>query len=186
MNYYERPTQFHETANAETMIVFAEHMKQFKSECENLHNLERDLTTTANDAFKAALQSSGHLIQTDDGEEWQHGVKLMENASLCHRRKAAGFEFAVVERLPLNSGAKKDVVNSGHDVREVLQAFTRDHRQTFKFWKDDVTERVRDHLAEKYPNQDMSIVAESFEIKLARAISQRPTLAQNHSRGVRI
>ena len=122
MNYYERPTQFHETANAETMIVFAEHMKQFKSDCENLHNLERDLTTTANDAFKAALQSSGHLIQTDDGEEWQHGIKLMENASLCHRRTVAGLEFAVVETLPLNSGAKKDVVNSGHDVREVLQA----------------------------------------------------------------
>jgi hypothetical protein len=32
----------------------------------------------------------------------------------------------------------------------------------------------------------MSIVAESFEIKLARAISQRPTLIQNQSHGVRI
>jgi hypothetical protein len=186
MNYYERPTPLQETANAEAMTVFAEHMKQFKSDCENLHNLERNLTTTANDAFKAALQSSGHQIQTDDGEEWQHGIKLMENASLCHRRTVTGLEFAVVEILPLNSGAKKDVVNSGQDVREVLQAFTRDQRQTFKFWKDDVTERVREHLAEKYPRQDMSIVAESFEIKLARAISQRPTLIQNQSHGVRI
>jgi hypothetical protein len=46
--------------------------------------------------------------------------------------------------------------------------------------------RLKEHLAEKYPSQDMSIVAESFEIKLARAISEKPTLAQNHSRGVRI
>jgi hypothetical protein len=45
---------------------------------------------------------------------------------------------------------------------------------------------VKEHLAEKYPNQDMSIVAGSFEIKLARAISERPALAQNHSRGMRI
>ncbi len=186
MNYYERPTQLHETANAEAMTVFAEHMKQFKSDCENLHNLERNLTTTANEAFKAALQSSVRIIQTNDGAQWQHDVDLMENASLCHRRTVTGLEFAVVETLPLNSGAKKDVVNSGHDVREVLQAFTRDQRQTFKFWKDDVTERVRDHLAEKYPRQDMSIVAESFEIKLDRAISKRPTQTQNQSRGVRI
>jgi hypothetical protein len=110
----------------------------------------------------------------------------MENASLCHRRTVTGLEFAVVEILPLNSGAKKDVVNSGRDVREVLQAFTRDQRQTFKFWKDDVIEQVREHLAEKYPRQDMSLVTGSFEIKLDRAISQRPTQTQNQSRGVRI
>ena len=110
----------------------------------------------------------------------------MENASLCHRRTVTGLEFAVVEILPLNSGAKKDVVSSGHDAREVLQAFTRDQRRTFKFWKDDVIEQVREHLAEKYPNQDMSIVAGSFEIKLARSICEKPTLAQNHSRGMRI
>jgi hypothetical protein len=186
MNYYERPTPLQETANAEAMTVFAEHMKQFKSDCENLHNLERNLTTTANDAFKAALRSSGHQIQTDDGEEWQHGIKLMENASLCHRRTVTGLEFAVVETVPLNSGAKKDVVSSGHDAREVLQAFTRDQRRTFKFWKDDVIEQVREHLAEKYPRQDMSLVTGSFEIKLDRAISQRPTQTQNQSRGVRI
>jgi hypothetical protein len=46
--------------------------------------------------------------------------------------------------------------------------------------------RLKEHLAEKYPSQDMSIVAESFEIKLTRAISEKPALAQNHSRGVRI
>jgi|SRR5665213_327604 len=186
MNYYEKPTPLQESANAEAMIVFAEHMKQFKAHCQSVHNVENNLTRLGNTAFNAALDSSGWAVQTDDGIQWQHGVDLMENVSICHRSKAAGFEFAVVETLPLNSGAKKDVVNSGHDVREVLQAFTRDQRLTFKFWKDDVTEQVREHLAEKYPHQDMSIVVESFEIKLARAISEKQTLAQNHSRGVRI
>jgi hypothetical protein len=47
-------------------------------------------------------------------------------------------------------------------------------------------EAVKEHLVEKFPNQDMSIVAGSFEIKLARAISEKQTLAQNHSRGMRI
>jgi hypothetical protein len=186
MNYYERPTALQEQAFTEARQHFAEHLKQFNADCEAVHNLERNLAQTATDAFKAALQSSGRVIQTDGGAEWQHGVELMKNISLCHRHTAAGLQFAVVESLPLKSGEITEVLNSGHDVREVLQAFARDQRQVFKVWKDDVTAQVREHLAEKYPHQDMSIVAESFEIKLARAISQRPALAQNHSRGVRI
>jgi hypothetical protein len=70
--------------------------------------------------------------------------------------------------------------------RETLQAFVRDQHLVFKVWKDDLIAQVREHLAEKYPHQDMSIVVESFDIKLARDISQKPTLAQNQSRGVRI
>jgi len=49
-----------------------------------------------------------------------------------------------------------------------------------------VTAQIREHLEEKYPHQDMSIVVESFDIKLARDISCRETLTQNHSHGVRI
>ena len=95
-------------------------------------------------------------------------------------------EFAVVECLPLKSREMKDVLNSGHDVREVLQTFAHDQRQVFKVWKDDMAAQVREHLEEKYPHQDMSIVVESFEIKLARAISERPAQTQNQSHGVRI
>jgi hypothetical protein len=62
----------------------------------------------------------------------------------------------------------------------------RDERQLLSIWKNDIVEEVKEHLAEKYPNQDMNIVAGSFEIKLARDISEKPTLAQNQSRGVRI
>jgi hypothetical protein len=95
-------------------------------------------------------------------------------------------EFAVVECLPLKSREMKDVLNSGHDAREVLQTFAHDQRKVFKLWKDDVTAQVREHLEEKYPHQDMSIVVESFEIKLARAISERPAQTQKQSHGVRI
>lgn len=131
MNSYERTTALQEQAYTGARQHFAEHLKQFNDGCDAVHHLERNLTVTANDAFRAALQSSGRFFQTDDGAEWQHGVDLMENVSLCHRRTAAGFQFAVVECLPLKSGALTEVLNSGHDVRKVLQTFTRDHRQVF-------------------------------------------------------
>jgi hypothetical protein len=183
---YQRPTELHEKANAEAMIVFAEHLKQFKADCENLHNLERNLPATADIAFKTALQSSGRAIQADDGTEWQHTIELMKNVSFCHRRTAAGLEFAVVESLPLKSGERKEVLNSGHNAQEVLQTFAHDQRQVLRVWKDDVTAQVRENLAEKHPHQDMGIVVESCEIKITRTISRRETLAQNHSRGMRI
>jgi hypothetical protein len=187
MKHYERPTQLEEMANSETMTVFAEHLKQFKVRCKSVHHVEANLTTLGNTAFNAALESSDRLIQTDDGAQWQHGVDLMENVSICHRHTGADLEFAIVERLPLKSAEAKDILmDSDHSVRELLKTFMRDQRQVLGIWKDDVVEQVKEHLTEKYPNQDMSIVAESFEIKLARAISEKQTLAQNQSRGIRI
>jgi len=186
MNYNERPTPLHEQANAEAMQHFAEHLKQFKANCNALHSIEANLSVTANDATRAALQSSVRILQTDDGAQWQHAVDLTEITSVCHRRTAAGLEFAVVECLPLKSGQMKEVLNSGYDVRDVLQAFTRDQRQVLNLWKEDVKAQVREHLDEKYPRQDMGIVIESFEIKMARDIDRRETLVQNHSRGIRV
>ena len=147
-------------------------MNQFKGVCDVLRDIESNLSTIGNDAFKAALLSPGRVIQTDDGTEWQHDVDLSKITSVCHRRTAAGMEFAVIECLPLKSGETKEVLNSGHNVREVLQAFMRDQRQVLSLWKEDVKAQVREHLDEKYPHQDMGIVAESFEIKMARAISE--------------
>ena len=86
----------------------------------------------------------------------------------------------------MKSGELKDVLNSGHDVREVLQAFTHDQRQVLSLWKEDVKAQVKEHLEDKYPRQDMGIVVESFEIKMARAISETRAIAQSQSRGVRI
>ena len=186
MNYYQRPTPLQEQANNEAMQHFAENLKQFKANCGALHNIEANLSVTANDASRAALQSSGRIIRTDDGTQWQHAVDLTEITCICHRRTAAGLEFAIVECLPLKLGEMKDVLNSGHDVREVLQAFVRDQRQVLRVWKDDVNAQVKEHLAEKYPHQDMNIVAESFEIKMARSISQANANTQGQSHGVRI
>ena len=186
MNYYERPTPAQEQAHAEAMQHFAQHLKQFKANCDAIQNIESNLPATAKDASRAALQSSGHIIQIDDGTQWQHAVDLTKITSVCHRRTAAGLEFAVIECLPLKSGELKEVLNSGHDASEVLQAFLRDQRQVLNLWKNDVTAQIREHLEEKYPHQDMSIVAESFDIKLARAISHRPPLAQSQNHGVRI
>jgi hypothetical protein len=186
MNYYERPTPLQEKAYTEARQHFAEHLKQFKANCDAIRNIESNLPATANDAFRAALQSSGHIITTDDGTQWQHAVDLTKITSVCHRRTAAGLEFAVVECLPLKSREMKDVLNTGRDAREVLQTFMHDQRQVFKVWKDDMAAQVREHLVEKYPHQDMGIVVESFEIKLARAISETRMHTQNESRGVRI
>ena len=186
MNYYERPTPLQEQANTEAMRHFAEHLKQFKANCDALQNIERNLSMTVSDASRVALQSSGRIIQTDDGEQWQHAVDLTGITSVCYRRTAAGLEFAVIECLPLKDVELKDVLNSGHDAREVLQAFVRDQRQALRVWKDDVNAQVKEHLAEKYPHQDMNIVAESFEIKMARSISQANANTQGQSHGVRI
>ena len=76
MNYYERPTPLQEQAYTEAMQHFAEHLKQFKANCDAIHNIESNLPVTANDAVRAALQSSGHIIQTDDGTHWQYAVDL--------------------------------------------------------------------------------------------------------------
>jgi len=186
MNYFERPTPLHEQANTEARQHFAEHLEQFRANCDAIHNIESNLPATANEAFGAALQSSGCVIQTDDGTQWQHAVDLTKITSVCHRRTSAGLEFAVVECLPMKSGEMKDVLNSGHDAKEVLETFARDQRQVLILWKNDVTAQIREYLEEKYPHQDMNIVVESFEIKMARDIARRETLAQNQSHGVRV
>lgn len=183
---YQRPTELHEKANAEAMTVFAEHMSQFKGVCNVLRDIESNLSAIGNDALKSALLSPGRVIQTDDGTEWQHDVDLSKISSVCHRRTAAGLEFAVVECLPLKFGETKSALNSGHNVREVLQEFMRDQRQVLNLWKDDVKAQIREHLDEKYPHQDMGIVVESFEIKMARSISETRAVAQSQSRRIRI
>ena len=186
MNYYQRPTELHEKANSDAMTDFAEHMSQFKGICYVLRDIESNLSAIGNNALKSALLLPGRAIQTDDGAEWRHDVDLSKITSICHRRTAAGLEFAVVECLPLKFGELKSVLNSGHNVREVLREFMRDQRQVLNLWKDDVKAQVREHLDEKYPHQDMGIVVESFEIKMARAISETRAVTQSQSHGIRV
>lgn len=186
MNYYKQPTALQESANAEAMTVFAEHMNQFKGVCHALRDIERNLAAISQDALRAALHSSSRAIQTDDGTLWQHGVDLTSLTSVCHRRTVSGLEFAVVECLPLKSGEMKSALSSGHNMREVLQAYTHDQRQVLNLWQGDLKAQLGEHLAEKYPDQEMGIVVESFEIKMARLISETRVVAQNQHRGMRV
>jgi hypothetical protein len=57
-------------------------------------------------------------------------------------------------------------------------SFARDQRQVLNLWKSDLTAQIRERLDDKYPHQDMSIVVESFDIKLARDISRRETMCR--------
>ena len=114
---YQRPTELHEKANAEAMVVFAEHMSQFNANCGALRNIERNLSATADEAFRAAQVSSGRIIQTDDGAQWQHDLDLTERTTVCHQRSTKGLEFAIVECLPLKSREMRDVLNSGDRCR---------------------------------------------------------------------
>lgn len=186
MNYYQRPTELHEKANAEAMVVFAEHMNHFNANCGALRNIERNLSSKADEALRAAQFSSGRVIQTDDGTQWQHDLDLTERTYICHRRPTTGLEFAIVECLPLKSGEMRDVLNSGNNVKDVLQCFVRDQRQVLRLWKDDMTAQVREHLEKTYPQENMDIVVGSFEIKLARAISETRVNTQSQSQGIRI
>ena len=186
MNYYQRPTQLQEQVFAEVRRLFAEHLKQFKANCEALHEIENNLAAIANDILAAAGESSGRPIQTDDGTLWRQAIDLTNITSVCHRQTKVGFEFAVVESLQLPCREMKDVLNSGYDVSEMLQTFVRDQRQVFKVWKDDLTVQVREHLAENHPHQDMDIVVESVDIRLTRELARRETVSQNHGRGVRV
>lgn len=184
MNYNHSPTEQEERIAAETSAAFAEQMKHFKKSCGAVHEIESNLRTIGNEAFRVALLSPGRTIQTDDGREWRHDLDLSQITSVCHRRTETGLEFAIVESLCLPSGETKEVLNSGHNVRDVLREFVRDQKHVLSLWKDDVKEQVKEHLAENYPRQNMGIVVESFEIKMSRAISENSSLSQ--SRGIRI
>jgi hypothetical protein len=188
MNYYEEPTRQQEQAAVELKAVFAEHLSQFKASCDAVQYIERNLPAIANEAFKAVLISHGQgkTIQTDDGTQWQHDLDLSQISSICHRRVAGKIEFAVIECLPLKSVEIKEVLNSGENVWDVLKTFTHNQRQVLKLWKNDVTAQVKEHLSEKYPRQNMDIVAESFEYKMTRAISETYRHVQSQSRGVRV
>ncbi|HUA37930.1 MAG TPA: hypothetical protein VMA35_05965 [Candidatus Sulfopaludibacter sp.] len=189
MNYNEKPTMQQEQAAVEVKTAFAEHLSQFKMSCDAVQDIERNLPAIANEAFKSALLSrdQNKIIQTDDGTEWQHDLDLSKISSVCHRRVAGEIEFAIVETLPLKSGKEmKEVLNSGHNVREVLKTFTSDQRQVLRLWKGDVKALIDEHLTEKYPGQDMNIVADSFEYKMANAISQTYDQAHSQSHGMRV
>ncbi|HVU09450.1 MAG TPA: hypothetical protein VHG89_13005 [Verrucomicrobiae bacterium] len=67
-----------------------------------------------------------------------------------------------------------------------MRDFIHDQKQVLNLWKDDVKEQVKEHLDKNHPYQDMSVIIESFEIKMSRAISEIKSLAQSQSRSIRV
>jgi hypothetical protein len=176
-----RPTELEDKAHVEAVRHFAEHLKQFPVSRDAIKHLERGLAQTALAVTMAASRPTTprNAILTDDGAQWHKGVGLFENVFVCHRATATGPEYVVAEHFPANG--RNELWNSGRSAVEVLEAFTQDQRQALQVWTEDVTAQVKEFLAEKYPGQDMSRVADAFIHKFkTQAVSLKQKLAHNH------
>jgi hypothetical protein len=188
---HRRPTELEDKAHAEAVRHFADHLKQFPASREAVERLERDADKIALAANRAASKSTPkeNIIQADDGAQWHKSVDLMANIHLCHRPISYGAEYAVVEHFPARG--TNEILNRGWNAGEVLKSFTQEQRQALQLWTEDITAQVKEFLAEKYPGQDLSRVADAFIHKCTtQTVSQKHSLTpgheQKHSRGMRI
>ena len=188
---HRRPTELEDKAHAEAVWHFSEHLKQFPASREAVDRLERDLAKIGLAANVAASKPTptGDSIRADDGTQWHKSVELMENMFLCHRHIMGGAEYAVVEHFPTRG--TNEIWNRGGNAVEVLRMFAQEQRQALQIWTEDMGVQMKEFLAEKFPGQDLSRVANAFIHKCTtQAVSQKHSLtsdhAQNQSRGVRI
>ena len=186
---HRRPTELEDKAHAEAVRHFAEHLKQFPASREAVERLERDIAKIALAANMAAARPTPqqNIILADDGAQWHKNVELMENIHLCHRPISYAVEYAVVEHFPARG--TNEIWNRGWNAGEVVKAFTQEQRQALQIWTEDMTAQVKEFLAEKFPGQDLSRVADAFIHKCTtQAASQKHTLTHGHeqkiSRGV--
>ena len=188
---HRRPTALEDKAHAEAVRHFAEHLKQFPASRESVERLERDADKIALAANRAASKPTPkeNIIQADDGAQWHKSVDLMENIYFCHRSISYGAEYAVVENFPARG--THEIWNRGWNAGEVLKAFTQGQRQALQVWTEDLTVQVKEFLSEKFPSQDLTLVADAFVHKCTtQAVSQKHSPnhihEQKNSRGVRI
>ena len=163
-------------------------LNQFPASQDAVKQLERDLAKTAIAVNLAVAQAKPDAIpiQTDDGAQWHKGVDLFDNLCVCYRPGIYASEYAVVERFP---NGKNEIWNRGHNAVEVLRAFANDQKQALQTWSDDLKAQVTEFLAEKYPGQDMSRVADAFVLKCTtETVSRKQAITHNHGqkRGGRI
>ena len=184
-----RSTELEDKAHAEAVQHFAEHLKQFPASREAVDRLERDIAKIGLAANMAASKPTlkENFIQADDGAQWHKDVELMENIFLCHRPITGGAEYAVVEHFPARG--TNEIWNRGWNAVEVLKAFAQEQRQALQIWTEDMTAQVKEFLAEKFPGQDLSRVADGFMHRLATHTTshqQAQSHGENRSRGMRI
>ena len=170
---HRRPTELEDKAHAEAVRHFAGHLQQFPASREAVARLERDVAKIALAANMAAAKPTGNFIQADDGKQWHKDVDLMDNIHLCHRPITGGAEYAVVERFPARG--TNEILHRGWNAGEVLKSFTQEQRQALQVWTEDMTAQVKEFLAEKFPAQDLSRVADGFMHRFTHAASQKQT-----------
>lgn len=179
-----RLTELEDKAHAEAVRHFAEQLDSFLISREAVERLERNLSIMALAANMAATKPSGNTIQADDGAEWYKSIELMDNISLCYHLVSDGAEYAIIQHFP-NSN---EIWNQGRNAVEVLRTFALEERRALEIWMRDVKAQVKKLLAEKYPGQDMSRVAEGFMHRFVHAVSHKETKSheQNHICSIKI
>jgi hypothetical protein len=175
-----------EQACAEAKEHLAEQLKQIPTTWEAIQRLERNLAITALAADMAASASQGNAIQVNGGEKWLKGVDFKDNTFLCHRLIDGQLEYAVVEHIPARG--TNEILNRGRNAVEVLKVFAREQEHALKIWAEDIHAQVKKFLAQKYPGQHMSRVADSFMHRFTHTVSHAHSQAhqQNGSREIRI
>jgi hypothetical protein len=184
-------TDLEDKSHAEAVRHFAEHLKQFPASREAVERLERDATKITLAASMAVIKPTPkqNVIQADDGAQWHKSVDIMENIHLCHRPISYGAEYAVVEHFPVRGS--NEILSRGWNAGEVLKSFIQGQRQALQLWTEDMSAQVKEFLAEKFPGQDLSRVADAFVHKCTtQAVSQKHSLThsheQNHSHRMRV
>ena len=188
---HHRPIELEDKAHAVAVRHFAEHLKKFPASREAVARLERDVAKIVLAANMAAARPTPqpNVILADDGAQWHKSVARMENIHLCHRPISYGAEYAVVEHF--QARGRNEIWNRGWNAGEVLKSFAQGQRQALQMRTEDMTAPVKEFLAEKFPGQDLSRVANAFIHKCTtQAVYQKQSVThgheQNHSRGVRI
>jgi hypothetical protein len=184
-----RPTVEEEAAYADVRQRFTEHLQQFASGMAALERLDHAPAPVAQAITAATARTApgtNPRIQVADGTVWRQAIPLMDNIAVCYRVAEGEMQFAVVERLPSNE--TYDVLRTGHRPLDVLRDFVRDQKEVLQLWAEDAACQVREYLAEKYPGQDTSRVAEGFMRRFTHGVSAHETLAreQKRPRGIRV
>jgi hypothetical protein len=175
-----RPTPLEDRAYAEARQHFIEHLNQFPASQDAVKNLERNLASTAQAVSTAATKSSpqGDPFQSDDGVQWHRGIDLFDNLRVNYRPTQYAAEFAVMEQFP---NGHHEIWNRGYSAVDVLRAFTSEQRQTLQKWSDDLKAQVAEFLAEKYPGEDMSRVADAFVLKCTtESVARKHAITHSH------
>jgi hypothetical protein len=162
-----RSLEIERQAHLEIVQHFAEQWRQFPATRDHVNRLECDIAKIALATMAASVRPPhGEPIKADDSFFWHKCVELFDNVFVCYRQIGNGIEFAVIERFPTGTN---EIWNKGRNAVDVLKAFTYDQQHALKIWTEDMTAQVKEFLAEKFPDHDLTHVTESFLNRFTQA-----------------